>query len=74
MNALTFTEQEAVGFFFKDYPENWDVEQILDALADRDDRVRLWNVFQPLNAAEITEAVNDLLHLIRRIKKQGGIL
>ena len=74
MNALTFTEQEAIGFFFKDYPESWDVEQILDALAEQDERVRLWNVFQPLNAAEITEAVNDLLHLIRRIKKQGSTL
>jgi hypothetical protein len=31
-------------------------------------------MFEPLDPSEIASAVNDLLHLIRRIKKQGATL
>ena len=73
MNALTFTEQEAVGFFFKDYPESWDVEQILDALADQDERVQLWRMFKDMHPEDINSAVNDLMRLLRNTRKQAGL-
>ena len=73
-NGMTFTEHDAIAYFFKEYPDAWDIEQILDAHHDNHPRVKLWAMFEPLNPSEIASAVNDLLHLIRRIKKQEATL
>lgn len=72
-NGMTATEQEAIAFFFREYPDGLDVEQILDAHAANEIGVELWSMFEPMRY-EIPEAVNDLLHLINRIKKQGATL
>ena len=72
--SMTQIELDALGFFFRTWPDEWDLEQVLDAHHENHPRVELWVMFESLDPSEISEAVNGLLHLIRRIKKQGGIL
>jgi hypothetical protein len=73
-SGMTFTEHEAIAYFFREYPDNMTLEQVLDAHAENELGVELWAMFEELSPDDINDAVNGLLHLIRRIKKQGAIL
>lgn len=72
-SGTTFIEQDALRFFFREFPDEWDLEQILDAHHDNHPRVKLWVMFEPLDPSEIASAVNDLMHLLRRTRKQAGL-
>ena len=70
---MTQTEYDAIGFFFRSWPDSWDDDvQILDALADKSDRVELWDRFKALHAADVVDAYNDLLYLLERTRKRNA--
>ena len=73
MSNMTQIELDAVSFFFVEFPE-WDLERILDAHALGDERVQLWRMFKGMHPEDINSAVNDLMHLLRRTRKQGSTL
>lgn len=73
--SMTAIEDSAIAYFFKSYPDRWSLERILDAHALGDtESVQLWRTFECMHPEDINSAVNDLMHLIRRIKKQGSTL
>ena len=67
------TQYDAIGFFFRVWPDSWDDDvQILDALADKSDRVELWDCFKDMHACDVVDAYNSLLYLLERTRKRNA--
>ena len=47
----------AVSQFLTDYPDGWDFDQIIEAVADLDDRITCWEMVEAWPADDLAEAI-----------------